>query len=325
LFIDAPTGLIARNDVKKIKLFWNKDQSGTVTGYNVYRSLSSGSGYTKLNTSIISDTCYLNSALTNGSAYYYKITGLDKNGAESAFTAEVASTAGPVIRLQETDGVTCDGSVDSNYAGFNGTGFFNFATTNSYIDFSNIGGYIGGSYMLKYRYALGTGARTGTLTVNSVSQDLTMKLTMAWTTYIYDSILITLKPGFTNNIRFAVKSNDLGNLDEIIVRPVTITGVNDKHAPSGSQITGIYPNPFSDQTRIEYMISEHCSIKIEILDIMGQTVRVLTDIIQGTGEYEITWDGRNGSGNNLPEGIYFCRLVINNHRPDIKKIVVAGK
>ncbi|MCX6335467.1 MAG: T9SS type A sorting domain-containing protein [Bacteroidia bacterium] len=144
---------------------------------------------------------------------------------------------------------------------------------------------------------------------------------MAWTTYVYDSLLITLKPGFTNNIRFAVKTFDFGNLDEIIVRPVTITGVNDKFSPSDFQITGIYPNPFSDQTKIEYMTSEHCSIKIEILNIMGQTVRVLTDVTQEPGEYEVIWNGRNSVGEKVPEGVYYVRLIINDRNCQIKKII----
>ena len=325
LFVDAPSGIIARNDFRKIKLFWDPDLSGTIAGYNVYRSLASGSGYSKMNSTLIADTCWLNSSLTNSTTWYYVITSVDKNGGESSHSTEVSSKVGPVTHLQENEGKVYGGSIDSNNAGFNGTGFFNFGTSNSYIDFNNIGGYIGGSYFLRYRYALGTGSRTGTLTVNGASQDLTMDLTMAWTTYVYDSLLVTLKPGFTNNIRFAVKTSDFGNLDEIVVRPVTITGLNDNYAINKSQITGLFPNPFSDQTRIEYRVNEYCSVKIEILNMMGQKVATLTDIRQEPGVYELIWDGLNASGKRVPEGIYYCRLILNSQTASLKKVVVAGK
>jgi rhamnogalacturonan endolyase len=325
LFVNAPSGIIARNDIRKIKLFWDTDLTGTIAGYNIYRSQTSGSSYTKMNSSLVTDTCWLNSSLANSTTWYYVITSVDKNGGESSYSTEVSSKVGPVTHLQETEGKVYGGSIDSNNPGFNGTGFFNFGTSNSYIDFNNIGGYIGGSYILRYRYALGTGSRTGTLTVNGVTQDLIMDLTMAWTTYVYDSLLVTLKSGFTNNIRFAVKTSDFGNLDEIVVRPVTITGLNDMQAINKSQITGIYPNPFGDKTRIEYILNEYGSVKIEILNMMGQKVTILADNKQVPGEYDITWDGRDSSGNKVPEGIYYCRLVLNSQNVNLKKVLVSGK
>ena len=42
---------------------------------------------------------------------------------------------------------------------------------------------------------------------------------------------------------------------------------------------------------------------IEIIDEDGNTVRTLT--VEGTaGRHEVTWDGKDGSGDDLPEGLY---------------------
>ena len=42
---------------------------------------------------------------------------------------------------------------------------------------------------------------------------------------------------------------------------------------------------------------------IEIIDEAGNTVRTLT--VEGTaGRHEVTWDGKDGSGDDLPEGLY---------------------
>jgi flagellar hook assembly protein FlgD len=40
---------------------------------------------------------------------------------------------------------------------------------------------------------------------------------------------------------------------------------------------------------------------------------------------KINWDGCNDTGEKVPEGIYYCRLVINGQVSGIKRILVAGK
>jgi hypothetical protein len=325
LFLHAPAGLYARNDVQKVKLFWDTDITGTIAGYNVYRSQTSGSGYVKLNNTLITETSYLDASLTNNITYYYAVTSVDNKAVESFYSAEVASTAGPVTCLQENEGIVSGGSLENNNPGFNGTGFYNFDSNSSYVDFINIGGHLGGNYMLKYRYALGNTDRTGSLSINGVSENLTMKNTAAWTTYVYDSVVITLNADFTNTIRFASTGSDFGNLDEITVTPATLSGVNDRLSTELTAVPGIYPNPFSDKTRIEYNINEPCAVMIQILNLIGQPVRTLVNATNEPGGYEIIWDARDASGEKVPEGIYFCRLMINNGNFYIKKMIMTGK
>jgi rhamnogalacturonan endolyase len=322
---DAPTGLYARNDVQKIKLFWDPVLTGTITGYNVYRAKTPGKSYIKINTELIAETTNLNAPLTNGVIYYYVVTSVDDKAIESFHSDEVSSAAGPVTYLQEDAGIVSGGSIDNNNLGFNGNGFYNFASNSSYIDFINIGGHTGGNYMLVYRYALGNTNRTGSLIVNNVSQNLTMKNTASWTTYLYDSVLISLNSDFTNTIRFASTGSDFGNLDEITVKPSTLSNVFDRPAKEPAEFSGIYPNPFSDQTRIKYYINEPYAVTVQILNITGQPVRTLVNAMHEPGSYEITWDASDVSGKRVPEGIYFCRLVINNKGYDIQKLILIGK
>jgi flagellar hook assembly protein FlgD len=101
--------------------------------------------------------------------------------------------------------------------------------------------------------------------------------------------------------------------------------VDGRNATLQTLFKGIFPNPFNDHTRIEYKINESCSVKIEILNIIGQTIRTLTDVTLVPGEYDIVWDGCNNSGNKVSAGIYYCRLTIDNHNYYVQKIIVAGK
>jgi hypothetical protein len=66
-----------------VKLSWNASTS-TVSGYNVYRSTTSGSGYTKLNSSPMAATTYTDTTVQSGNTYYYVTTSVNSAGEESA-------------------------------------------------------------------------------------------------------------------------------------------------------------------------------------------------------------------------------------------------
>jgi fibronectin type 3 domain-containing protein len=71
---------------------WSANSESDLAGYNIYRSSTSGSGYVKLNSSIIAKTSspqYVDSI--SGSVettYYYVVTAVDTSGNESAYSSE---------------------------------------------------------------------------------------------------------------------------------------------------------------------------------------------------------------------------------------------
>jgi fibronectin type 3 domain-containing protein len=68
-------------------LNWNASTS-TVTGYNVYRTTTSGSGYTKINSSLVGGLTYTDSTVSSGQTYYYVTTSVDGSGTESNYSNE---------------------------------------------------------------------------------------------------------------------------------------------------------------------------------------------------------------------------------------------
>ncbi|GAC1661105.1 MAG: hypothetical protein NVS9B4_12910 [Candidatus Acidiferrum sp.] len=72
-----------------VALNWNPD--ATVTGFNVYRSSSSGTGYAKLNGSLVASTSYSDTSVQNTQTYYYVTTAVDSAGAESVYSNEVSA------------------------------------------------------------------------------------------------------------------------------------------------------------------------------------------------------------------------------------------
>jgi len=72
-----------------VALSWNASTSAT--GYNVYRSATSGSGYARVNSGVDGSLSYSDTSVQNGQSYYYVTTAVDASGQESAYSTEVSA------------------------------------------------------------------------------------------------------------------------------------------------------------------------------------------------------------------------------------------
>jgi len=79
----APTGLVATAGNETVGLDWNDNTEPDLAGYNVYRSLTSGSGYGKLNGPVVTLSEYTDDTVTNGIPYFYVVKAVDTNDLES--------------------------------------------------------------------------------------------------------------------------------------------------------------------------------------------------------------------------------------------------
>lgn len=88
----APTGLTAVAGNGTVSLDWNNNNESDLAGYNVYRSTTSGGGYGKLNSSLVTTSAYTDNTVTNGTTYYYVVTAVDTTNYESAYSGQAAAT-----------------------------------------------------------------------------------------------------------------------------------------------------------------------------------------------------------------------------------------
>jgi Subtilase family/FlgD Ig-like domain/Kre9/KNH-like N-terminal Ig-like domain len=70
----------------------------------------------------------------------------------------------------------------------------------------------------------------------------------------------------------------------------------------------VSPNPFNPQTRIRFTLRNADEITLRIYDVHGGLVTTVVEGIQSQGLHEVLWDGRDGSGQRLPSGVYFVAL-----------------
>ena len=73
-----------------VSLSWTPSSS-TYSGFNVYRGTSSGGPYTRVDTSVVSSTSYLDAGVSSGQTYYYVATEVDTTGTESGYSSEVSA------------------------------------------------------------------------------------------------------------------------------------------------------------------------------------------------------------------------------------------
>jgi hypothetical protein len=87
----APMGLTASAGNQTVSLNWNNNSEPDINGYNVYRSTTSGSGYAKINGSLLSSSDYIDNSAINGTTYYYVVTAVDTSSNESGYSSQVSA------------------------------------------------------------------------------------------------------------------------------------------------------------------------------------------------------------------------------------------
>ncbi|MEP6539622.1 MAG: DUF2012 domain-containing protein [Bryobacteraceae bacterium] len=73
-----------------VTLTWTMSTSPSITGYNVYRGTVAGGPYTKMNSSPVSTTSYLDSSVTAGATYFYVSTTV-QSATESSYSNQAAA------------------------------------------------------------------------------------------------------------------------------------------------------------------------------------------------------------------------------------------
>ncbi|MDT3740017.1 MAG: FlgD immunoglobulin-like domain containing protein [Candidatus Kapabacteria bacterium] len=72
------------------------------------------------------------------------------------------------------------------------------------------------------------------------------------------------------------------------------------------------PNPFVNHTLIRFSVPKTQNVKLEVVDLFGNVVRVLANETLNAQEHSYTFDGNDNSGNALPSGSYIFRLSSEN-------------
>ncbi|MBD5778298.1 hypothetical protein IEN85_02170 [Pelagicoccus sp. NFK12] len=216
--------------------------------------------------------------------------------------------------------------VESSNSGFNGTAYMNFPGSDGLLEFPTVDGGLGGTKTLSIRYALGSGAREGRLTVNGVSRPINFVASGSFTTYVYMDIDVDLNPGNANSILIESIGNDLANVDEIVVRGVGTPSA----VPDVALLTPTDPS-------IEWRWGETMTMTASASIDSGSIERVeyyamdpLVKVGEATiapysfdwfvlpGEYEILARAYSGNGSVAESYGYLMDVSFDNDRPTVE-------
>jgi hypothetical protein len=86
----------------------------------------------------------------------------------------------------------------------------------------------------------------------------------------------------------------------------------------------VYPNPFAQETKIEFTVNKSERLDLNIYNGTGQLVRrLIAGSMVPEGKFQILWDGKNGYGEVLPAGVYWYSIKGENGTDRKGKIVLA--
>ena len=127
----------------------------------------------------------------------------------------------------------------------------------------------------------------------------------------------------------------LGNLDKalatdivkIAVSALAELAVPDPTAavagrPEAALIASAWPNPFSAETRIGFVLGGADRVRVSLFDVNGRLVKTLANAHLGPGRHEVAWDGTDRWGSRVSPGIYFAYVSTNSTARQTKVVLL---
>jgi hypothetical protein len=283
IFEATATGTITVNSTtanKTWSLYRNPSQAAlkTATGTSTYNITSTGKYYLK----------YTGTA----GSYDFKVTGnLATCQVESEMNNEYLAADGPLGNGQRIAGnLETASDVDWFYLDVLQTG-----TLTLKLD---------GDYKSMYLYSNPTGSYLTQLSVGSQ--------TFATTTYnATQTGRYYLKvTGSADSYYLSVSGNLGKKADESAITDEPVTNTIQTSGPV--LWSRNYPNPFAQETTIDFETIEDAPVSVKIYDFKGQEIiRLLDQNNLPAGIHSVIWDGRTRRGMNAENGIYFYTIQCN--------------
>jgi len=92
--------------------------------------------------------------------------------------------------------------------------------------------------------------------------------------------------------------------------------------PTSYALSQNYPNPFNPTTTINIALPEANNVVLTIYNALGQEVRTLKTDYLNAGNYSVTWDGLDNSGNSISSGLYIYTMTAGHHNFSKKMLML---
>lgn len=92
--------------------------------------------------------------------------------------------------------------------------------------------------------------------------------------------------------------------------------------PRGYRLAQNYPNPFNPATTIEFSLPKSSHVRLTVLNVLGQKVRILADEFLTAGPHTVSWDGTDFDGSRVASGLYYYRLSTDDYSQTKEMVLV---
>ena len=228
---------------------------------------------------------------------------------------DVAATWNPSWgQTTVVEDVTIDGNIVKKYSNFTFSGIEPGATINgSAHTYFMVDYWTSDATELKVKLVdYGADDAWGT---DNVESELTHALTTgSWGTIslpIADFVTagLTTSSNIGQIVLSAVGATNPVYIDNIYMMTGQLSSKNDPEIIPLIFSSRAYPNPFNPYINIAYELPDAGRVQVDIVNLLGQSVKTLVNAVQSPGSYVYRWDGKDINGVGLNSGIYLA--VIN--------------
>jgi hypothetical protein len=111
------------------------------------------------------------------------------------------------------------------------------------------------------------------------------------------------------SVKFLANSSNLFTPQGTAIVELKKNSTEQKPGKTNDALIRNYPNPFKDYTTFEFKLTEGQNVTLEIYNLKGKLVNVITNQYYAPGFYTLTWDGSSQDGKKIP-GIYLYNFVV---------------
>jgi hypothetical protein len=128
--------------------------------------------------------------------------------------------------------------------------------------------------------------------------------------------------GMIDDVRIYQGILTIDDIDEIMNDPETRVGNRQAPLMPNTYRLGNYPNPFNPATTITFDVALGEHISLDIINVHGDRIRMLTNQHYTTGHYSIRWDALDDAGHPVSNGVYIARLNGERQTETIKMLLI---
>lgn len=107
-----------------------------------------------------------------------------------------------------------------------------------------------------------------------------------------------------------------------ILPVITSVSEIDNELPNNFNLSQNYPNPFNPITTFRYSLPQSENVKVLIFNLNGELIAEVVNQFQNAGTYEVVWNGKNNSGQQVASGTYIYKVQAGNYSESKKMILL---